>query len=352
VRLAVACSLATIAVVVPSAAFTVFARGAQGRTVAGLVPYGGGPVLHANRTHVIYWLPAGSGLAYDHGYQSLIDTFLTQVAADSHKPTNVYALSGQYRDSDGPAGYSSTVAGSVVATDRLPRNGCTEPPSTGPGWRVCLTDAQLEAEIEHVVRVDRLPANGGDIYFLVTPNGLGSCTDGASRDCALGGSASGYCGYHSSTLDGILYANIPCNALPGHCQSDNPRPNASTADPALSTISHEQIETITDPDGDAWINSMGNEVADICSTRFGPTLGGSGDRAWNEVIQGGTTTPSACARSTCRAVSANSRTFRPGELVRRATPPPRYSPRWRGHGIARRPRSLGARHSNSGRRTS
>ena len=62
-RLAVACSLATIAVVVPSAAFTVFARGAQGRTVAGLVPYGGGPVLHANRTHVIYWLPAGSGLA-------------------------------------------------------------------------------------------------------------------------------------------------------------------------------------------------------------------------------------------------------------------------------------------------
>ena len=51
---------------------------------------------------------------------------------------------------------------------------------------------------------------------------------------------------------GLLYAVIPYNAVPGHCQSDNPRPNSSTADPALSTLSHEHIETVTDPDGDAW----------------------------------------------------------------------------------------------------
>ena len=76
-----------------------------------------------------------------------------------------------------------------------------------------------------------------------------------SSSCALGGSATGYCGYHSETANGILYAVIPYNAVPGHCQSSNPRPNASTADPTISTISHEHNETVTDPDGNAWIDA-------------------------------------------------------------------------------------------------
>ena len=56
---------------------------------------------------------------------------------------------------------------------------------------------------------------------------------------------------------------IPYNAIVPHCQSDNPRPNASTADPTLSTISHELNETITDPDGNAWVDAEGNEAADL-----------------------------------------------------------------------------------------
>ena len=66
------------------------------------LPYGGGPVLHSNRTHLIFWQPAGSGLDFDPGYQSLIETFLADVAADSRTPTNVYGLSGQYADSPRP----------------------------------------------------------------------------------------------------------------------------------------------------------------------------------------------------------------------------------------------------------
>ena len=59
-------------------------------------------------THLIFWEPAGSGLTYDAGYQSLIERFLSDVAADSRMPTNIYGLSGQYRDSVGPAAYDST----------------------------------------------------------------------------------------------------------------------------------------------------------------------------------------------------------------------------------------------------
>jgi PKD domain len=251
------------------------------------LPYNGGRVLHSNRTHVIFWQPAQSALAFDPGYQQLIETFLADVAADSHKTTNTYSLSGQYADTQGPAAYDSTYGGAVLDTDPLPPNGCVEPASTGPGWSVCLTDAQLENEIQNVIAGDHLPTTNHDIYFLVMPDGFGSCTDAASSSCALGGSATGYCGYHSETPAGILYAVIPYNAVAGHCQSNDPRPNDSTADPAISTISHEQNETVTDPDGNAWIDSQGYEEADLCLTDFGPAIGGSGDRVWNESIHGG-----------------------------------------------------------------
>ncbi len=264
------------------------ARFAAAANDTGNLPYGGGPVLHANRTHVIFWQPSGSGLSFDSGYEQLIDKFLAEVAAASHDPSNVYGLTGQYTDSLGPATYESTWGGAVIDTDRLPPNGCVEPPVSGPGWTVCLTNSQLQAEIEHVVAVDHLPTTEVDVYFLVTPKGLGSCTDSSSTSCSLGGSVSGYCGYHSETPDGnVLYAVIPYNAVSGHCQSDNPRPNSSTADPALSTISHEHSEMITDPVGDAWIDSAGNEDGDRCITNFSAPIGGAGASAWNEDIAGG-----------------------------------------------------------------
>jgi PKD domain len=254
---------------------------------SGRLPYGGGRVLHSNRTHLIFWQPSGTALAFDPGYEQLIEAFLSDVAADSHRTTNTYALSGQYSDAQGPAAYDSTYGGAVIDTDPLPPNGCTEPAATGPGWTVCLTDGQLESEIENVTAADHLPTSNHDIYFLVTPDGFGSCTDSTSTSCALGGSATGYCGYHSETSTGVLYAVIPFNAVPGHCQSSNPRPNGSSADPTISTISHEHNETVTDPDGDAWIDAQGDEEADLCLTNFGPAIGGSGNRVWNESIHGG-----------------------------------------------------------------
>ena len=276
----------SVAADVPSGTHAHVAEPARVPAAADL-PYNGGRVLHSNRTHPIFWEPSGSGLTFDSGYESLIETFLVDVAADSHKATNVYSLGGQYTDGSGPAAYDSTYGGAVVDDDPLPPNGCAEPPVRGPGWTVCLTDAQFESEIEHVIAADHLPTTNRDVYFIITPDGFGSCTDAGSSSCALGGSENGYCGYHSETANGIIYAVIPYNAVPGHCQSNNPRPNSSTADPTISTISHEHNEMDTDPDGNAWIDPQGEEEADLCLTTFGPTRAPPGATPWNESIHGG-----------------------------------------------------------------
>jgi hypothetical protein len=251
----------------------------------GGLQYEGGPVLHSNRTHLVFWQPAGSGLQYPAGYEVVMERFLTRVAAASHRAGNVYALSGQYTDGAGPAAYASTYGGAVVATDRLPARHCHDPVTAPPGWTDCVTDAQLQQELEHVVTSHGLPRSSSDIYFLVLPARLGTCTDTTSAECALGGSVSGYCGYHSEAADGLRYALIPFNAVSGHCQSASPRPNHSAADPALSTVSHEHLETITDPEVLAsWVDADGNEMGDLCMTKFGRALGGTGATRFNETI--------------------------------------------------------------------
>jgi hypothetical protein len=254
------------------------------------LPYLGGTVLHSNRTHVIFWQPSGTSLIFPSGYQALVEQFLSDVAGDSHKPTNVYSLSGQYTDSSGPAAYASSYGGAVVATDSLPPRACSEPLLTGPGWTSCVDDAQIQAEIEQVIRADKLPSTDRDVYFVVMPEGLGACVDVGPDYCSLGGSAPGsFCGYHSATPnDGIPYAVIPFNAISGHCQSGNPRPNSSTADPTISTISHEHNEMVTDPYDSAWIDpGTSDEDGDLCISQYSADLGGSGTGRWNQVIGGG-----------------------------------------------------------------
>jgi hypothetical protein len=248
------------------------------------IPYLGGAVLHSTQVYLIFWQPNGSGLTFDPGYIPLVDQFAQDVAADSHLTTNVFALTGQYRDTHGPAAYSIRMAVPRIDSNPLPSSGCTEPTVGGPGWTICVTDAQIQQELEQVVNTDHLPHSSHAVYVLLTPSGLGDCQDSASASCALGGPHTGYCGYHSWTSSGILYAVVPYNAVAGHCQSGNPRPNSSTADPTLSTVTHELVETITDPYGNGWITPSGDEIADVCVSNFGPAIGGSGGTQWDETI--------------------------------------------------------------------
>ena len=236
-------------------------------------------VMRQNTTYAIYWVPSGQSVA--DGYETDINQFLTDVAAASGSTTNVYSVATQYYDSTGFISYQSTFGGSDVDTDPFPANGCNDQVDS-----VCLTKQQIQTEIGNVIAAKGWSAGPDSLFILMTPNGVGSCYDSFGRLC----SSNYYCGYHDSfSLNGqpVVYANIPYDATSGdgNCSSGS-SPNANDADAAINIISHEQNEAITDPNGNAWSDRAGDEIADLCVWEFGKPLGGNGPNAYNQVING------------------------------------------------------------------
>jgi hypothetical protein len=240
-------------------------------------------VMRTNTTHAIYWVPSGQSVAA--GYESAIDQYLSDVAAASGSQTNVYSVTTQYRDSTGFIANQSTFAGSYVDTDPFPANGCNDTVDS-----VCLTDQQLQNEIAKVIAAKGWTAGPDSLFILMTPDGVGSCVDGTSPpagEC----STNYYCAYHSSfILNGqpVIYTNQPYAATiaNGQCSAGS-SPNGNDADSTINLISHEQTEAITDPWGNAWQNAAGDEIGDICTWKFGASLGGTiGLDAYNQAING------------------------------------------------------------------
>jgi hypothetical protein len=232
--------------------------------------------MRTNTAYAIYWVP--SGFAVGTNYESLINRYLADVAASSGSLTNVYSVATQYFDSAAAIHYQSSFGGAFVDTDPFPARGCT-------ATAVCLTDDQLQQEIQKMITANGWQAGPDTMFFMLTPEGVSSCVDGTGNEC----STNEYCAYHSDFIapngEPVLYANEPYDAgIPG-CSSGS-SPNADDADDTINTVSHEQIETITDPWGDAWLDSGGNEIADKCAWMFGTPLGGTGSTQYNEVING------------------------------------------------------------------
>jgi PKD repeat protein len=242
--------------------------------------WGGGAVMHSNRTHTVYWDPSAT---IPTGYRSAIDGFLQNVAADSGKQTNVYSVGTQYYDGSGNLSYSSTFGGALTDTDAYPASGCApSSPRT-----VCLTDAQIQAELAAYIAHNHLPTGLGDIYFVLTPGSVDTCFDSSTTNPTC--DYNYYCAYHGNFVSGgqtILYADDPYPD--GGCWLDDyPNGPGTAADEAINTLSHEHNETITDPQLDAWADPSGEEDGDKCATTFGPLLGGASGAGYDQAIATG-----------------------------------------------------------------
>ena len=232
--------------------------------------------MPTNTTYAIYWVPSGSSVQA--GYTISIDRFLGDVAAASGRTDNVYSVATQYYDNVAAIHYQSTFGGSYLDTHPFPASGCS-------AKAVCLTDAQLQTEVQRVITAKGWQAGPNALFVILTPDGVASCYDGSTQQC----STNYYCAYHSGFIgtneEPVLYANEPYDATISGCAS-GPSPNGNDADAAINTISHEQNESITDPWGDAWLNAAGDEIADICAWQYGTPLGGAAGAEYNQVING------------------------------------------------------------------
>ena len=252
----------------------------------GNLSYFGGPVMHANTTYAIYWTPPGSTVSAK--YSPLINGFLSNVASASGALTNVYSSDTQYSDTSGPIAYSSTFGGSYVdATTPIPNDCSGQYAGTGVTVSGCVTDSDLRAEVSRASAAAGWVPSATKEFFVFTPRSVGSCLS-PSTTCAF----TYYCAYHSSFVDSlsrqVLYANQPYTdtsgvGAPGACDSGQ-HPNGDWADATISVLSHEHNETITDPLGNAWHDSLGNENGDKCAWNFGTSLGSTTSGQYNQRI--------------------------------------------------------------------
>jgi IPT/TIG domain len=247
--------------------------------------YHGGPVMTSNTNYSFYWAPSGSP-AYPSGYQAGVNRYLEDLAHDSGGNQNVDSVATQYTNSSAEAArYDSHFAGAIIDTDPYPKNGCT-------AAAICLTDAQIRAEIMSYVTSHGLPQDLAHEYFMLTPPGVESCFN--SSECSGGSSHPSFCAYHSiiSVAGGaIVYAEDPYAGGVSGCDTSE-HPNNLSDSALLGGLSHEHNESITDPELNAWYGPEGQENGDKCRTfeeasEYGIPLGTAPDGSrYNQLIDG------------------------------------------------------------------
>lgn len=263
----------------------------------------------------IFWNPPSNPMAAS--YKSVIDQYLSDVAAASGSTTNVFSVLTQYTGSDGQVQYQVQMGNPINDTNALPADGCTlnhkdtsNIYADGSGYNACLTDAQVQAEANSVVAAQKLPANLSHVYEVYLPKGVETCFNpGRTTNVQRGAQActinhqpsAAFCAYHSQAANGLEYANLPfpiyespagftCGTdvnFPGVIESPNNNPDADTE---ISPTSHETSELITNPDNNGvtasgWFDAAGFEIGDECGFVYGPTQGTPG-QLFNQVING------------------------------------------------------------------
>jgi streptogramin lyase len=248
----------------------------------------------------VFWAPSGYG--FSASYKSLIEQYLSDVAAASGSANNVFAVATEYYQQIGSGpdqyiNYDVHAGAELDLTDAYPASSLTTGCVADTGYSACVTDGALQQELRQAISAQSLPADDSHLYMVFLPSGVESCQStgsSASGDsCSSGpaGSTSIYCAYHSALdLAGapVIYANLPYpNVTACSDPYNGPQsPNGNVAaDTAISMVSHEAIEAITDWEG-AWIDPSGWEIADECAYVYGAPIGGGPGSYYNQVING------------------------------------------------------------------
>jgi hypothetical protein len=240
----------------------------------------------------IYWTPAGYGYPEQNGatgptYQQAINQYITDIAADSGKNTNVYNVNTQYSSIK----YLIHAGTPLTDTDVFPTTGQCTPTSTV--YTACITQAEYKAELEAFTKAQGLPADLGHLYVLLFPKFVQELDPGTPAVY----SNQYYCGVHGAFTPKaggtLVFAEEPYDTT--SCFAINDTIGNLDADTEINVLSHEIDEAITDPlssPNRAWNDSSGWESADECAGNYGTALGtfdsgvGYPVGSYNQVING------------------------------------------------------------------
>lgn len=215
------------------------------------INYHGGPVLQGNPVPIyVIWYGNWNGTGSNtQATVSLVDTFLNSLGNTGYERINT-----TYGDTTGNVSGNLALAGQVFDAG-----------SQGTKLR----NSRISAAISAQLTSGALPTNPDGVYLFVT-----------SSNVSEQGFCSSFCGFHTrQTLNGadIKWAFIGnTDRCPSGCEIQSTGPNSPAtgvggADGLINVMTHESEESITDPDLNAWFDSSGNEDADKCNFKFGPT---------------------------------------------------------------------------------
>jgi hypothetical protein len=216
------------------------------------INYHNGPLI-TDPAHIYY-------IWYGDWAANTAPSILTNLA-DSIGGTSYYGINTTYYDTNK----------SSVINSALYMGAATDSYSRG----TALSDANIQDIVADQIS-NGMPADPNAVYFVLTSADVnetsGFCTQ--------------YCGWHThGTIAGvdIKYSFI---GNPDRCPSacsvqTTTSPNGNPgADGMASIIAHELVETVTDPDLNAWYDTRGRENADKCAWTFGATYTvGNGSKA-------------------------------------------------------------------------
>ena len=273
--------------------FPTFNHGANVRGGSGLTYYGG-PVVSSIRSIDVSY----GATSYLTANTSLITNF-----------TNQYLGSGVIdwlSDYDTPTQSigRGTSVGAIAITPSAGNN--------GPNIR----DANIQAELAAQITANQLPAPTADTsYALFFRHGQSICDSTGSCSLVSGG----FCAYHSTmTLGGVTFTYQVMPDLTGI----NGCGTGTDAQNTTAVLSHELVETITDPDvGIAtalapplgWYSTAKGEIGDICNGQHGTFVGTDSVTYTSQTLWSNVT--SSCIETRQAApvfTSASSAAFTPG----------------------------------------
>lgn len=223
--------------------------------------YNGGPVMTG--TSDVYYIWYGDW-SNDAAASTLLPTLVTNLSGSSYFNINTtYAGVSNSLSFSGQTTISSTSNSSLYL-----------------GGTLTNTFNQITGLVTNALSGGLLPNDPNGIYYVLTDPTI-----------LVSGFNTGYiqyCGWHSSTnwgtnTLGTQYGFIgdPTNTASDRCHDPIQVPGANDfgADAMASVIAHELSETVTDPTGTAWWDSIspsyaataGYENADMCAWNFGTT---------------------------------------------------------------------------------